>query len=72
MPGLSGMDAIVDYCQKRWGWSRRRVKKMIDDHGLPAAKISGGWESDGDLIDKWHPLLIERLANGSAQFKDSQ
>lgn len=64
MPGLSGMDAIVDHCQKQWGWSKKRVKTMIDDFGLPAAKIGGGWESDSDLIDKWHPLLIEKMTNG--------
>ena len=65
MSGLSGMDEIVDYCQKKWGWSRNRVKSMIGDYGLPAAKIGGRWESDSNLIDKWHPLLIEKMTNGS-------
>jgi len=54
MAGLNGIKAIGAYVDR----SGVTVRKWINNHGLPAAKIGGAWISDTELIDEWRAKRI--------------
>lgn len=56
MSGLSGMKSICKYCNR----SESTIMQWIRLQGFPATKITGSWESDTDLIDKWR---VEQIVN---------
>lgn len=59
--GLVGLKEICEYC----GYSDKRVLALVRDHGFPAVKINGNWESDKILIDKWRREKIRQGQGGN-------
>lgn len=55
---LTGMKAIRAYV----GRSEATVIDWVRTMGFPAKKISGVWESDTVLVDKWRRNQIESLS----------
>ncbi len=49
MARLIGMDAIEDYFKR----SPKMIRRLIQTENFPAVLISGTWESDTELIDRW-------------------
>ena len=55
---LVGMKEICDYARR----SESTVLCWIRDMEFPAKKISGIWESNTMLVDKWKIMQIEGAA----------
>jgi hypothetical protein len=55
MPVLSGMKNICQYCCR----SESTILIWIRALGFPAAKFSGSWESDSEMIDDWRRKQIK-------------
>ncbi|MEW5734019.1 MAG: hypothetical protein AB1921_04140 [Thermodesulfobacteriota bacterium] len=56
--GLCGMKDLVRYT----GRDKRTVLKWIREHGFPARRLDGRWESDTVLIDEWRrKRILSRL-----------
>lgn len=53
---LLGTKQIADFVGRPWN----TIKKMLTEHGFPAAKINGRWESDKELIGNWRRRMIEK------------
>ncbi len=56
---LSGMKEITAFV----GRSEATVLDWVRKYGFPAKKISGQWESDRTLIEKWRLRQIEAQSN---------
>lgn len=56
---LSGMKEITAFV----GRSEATVLEWVRKYGFPAKKISGQWESDRTLIEKWRLRQIETRSN---------
>ena len=55
MPNLSGMKRICQYCNR----SESTILIWIRALGFPAAKFSGSWESDSEMVDDWRRKQIK-------------
>ena len=63
MSGLQGMKEICDYAKR----SESTILIWIRTLGFPATKITGSWESDTDLVDKWRKSQIENGSGNGAK-----
>ena len=65
MPNLSGMKNICQYCNR----SESTILMWIRALEFPAAKFSGSWESDTDLIDSWRKEKIRKSIRKNGRVK---
>ena len=56
MACLPGMKSISQYCSR----SETTILQWIRTLQFPAAKFSGSWESDTELIDEWRKEQIRK------------
>jgi hypothetical protein len=54
---LPGMKKISEFCNR----SESTILLWIRTKGFPAVKITGGWESDKNLIEAWK---VEQIKSG--------
>lgn len=65
MASLPGMKKIAAYCDR----SEATILQWIRTLEFPAAKFTGSWESDTDLIDEWRKDQIRRKLKNNENVK---
>ena len=65
MASLPGMKRIAAYCDR----SEATVLQWIRTLEFPAAKLTGSWESDTELVDEWRKCQIRQKMKKNGHVK---